>query len=130
MNCQQNCHKLKKNISKLGLNRIFSEIELKKTLGSAWKTRVGRVSGNKQLFFLRLRVDRYHGYKINFQTLTSDGWLGQCTEWHSRRQEKNKILKAFSCCKNKSFKRNKNMLRLLLHNFMRLLEVQANMQVV
>jgi len=31
MNCQQNCNKLK-NISKLG---FFSEIELKKTLGSA-----------------------------------------------------------------------------------------------
>ena len=50
MNCQQNCNKLKK-ISKLGLIRIFSEIELKKNLGSAWKIRVGRVSGNKQLFF-------------------------------------------------------------------------------
>ena len=54
MNCQQNCNKLKK-FSKLGLIRIFSEIELKTTLGSAWKIRVGRVSGNKQLFFLRLR---------------------------------------------------------------------------
>jgi len=53
MNCQQNCNKLK-TFSKLGLIRIFSEIELKKTLGSAWKIRVGRVSGNKQHFFLRL----------------------------------------------------------------------------
>jgi len=50
MNCQQNCNKLKK-ISKLGLFGFFSEIELKKTLGSAWKIRVGRLSGNKQLFF-------------------------------------------------------------------------------
>jgi len=50
MNWQQNFNKLKK-FSKLG---FFSEIVLKKTLGSAWKTRVGRVSGNKQLFFLRL----------------------------------------------------------------------------
>jgi len=53
MNCQQNCNKLKK-ISKLGLIRNFSEIELEKTLGSAWKIRVGRVSGNKQLFFYAL----------------------------------------------------------------------------
>jgi len=54
MNCQQNSNKLK-TFSKLGLIRIFSEIELKKTLGLAWKIRVGRVSGNKQLFFLRLK---------------------------------------------------------------------------
>ena len=59
MNCQQNCNKLKK-ISKLGLIRFFSEIKLKKTLGSAWKIRVGRINGNKQLFFLRLSNYSHH----------------------------------------------------------------------
>jgi len=70
------------------------------------------------------------GIRSTYTLLTSDELLWKSTEWHSRRQEKNKILKAFYCCKDKSFKRNKNMLRFLLHIFMRLLEVQANMQVV
>ena len=38
MNCQQNCNKLKNNL-KIGLNKDFF-----------LKIRIGRVSGNKQLF--------------------------------------------------------------------------------
>jgi len=53
MNCQQNCNKLK-TLSKLGLIRIFFWNWAEFFFGSAWKIRVGWVSGNKQLFFLRL----------------------------------------------------------------------------
>jgi len=67
MKCQQNCDKLKK-IIKIRFNYFFSEIELKKTLGSAWKTRVGRVSWNKQLF-LRLRH-----VPVKWQSYMNKGW--------------------------------------------------------
>ena len=50
MNYQENCNKLKPFL-KLGLIRILFWNWAEKTLGSAWKTKVGRVSGNNQLFF-------------------------------------------------------------------------------
>jgi len=58
MNYQENCNKLKPFL-KLGLIRILFWNWAEKTLGSAWKTKVGRVSGNNQLF-LRLRSEKVH----------------------------------------------------------------------
>jgi len=76
MNCQQNCNKLKK-FSKLGLIRIFFlKLSWKKTLGSAWKITVGRVSGNKQLFFYALRQGvwgEWHHQAIQFLKAFKNG---------------------------------------------------------
>jgi len=72
MNCQHNCNKLKKKISKLGLFRIFFWNWAEKTLGSAWKISVGRVSGNKELFFYALLSRNVHAQdKFMFMSVFS-----------------------------------------------------------
>ena len=87
MNCQQNCNKLKE-FSKLDLIRFFFKWAEKNTLGSAWKTRVGRVSGNKQLFFLRLSSRSNKSYTTcNFRVYRSVG-ISRCntTCWNPYRE--------------------------------------------